>query len=110
MAAAVVGPAAMLAAVYYGASRYAKNPTPENLNPNNALLGADARARMAASPASPYLSGIMNPALAGALNKQSTLDITLNGFPAGTSAKVSGSGAPAISVGMFNTLAAGGAH
>jgi hypothetical protein len=36
--------------------------------------------------------------------QKSTLEITLNGFPAGTSAKLSGSGAPAITVGTFNTL------
>ena len=111
MAAAVIGPAAMIGAVYYGASQYAKNPTAENMNPNNALLSPESKAKMAASPVSPFMAGIMTPALAAALNSQnggskSTLDITLNGFPVGTSAKVGGKGAPGITVNPFNTLRA----
>jgi hypothetical protein len=82
MTAAVVAPAAILAAVYYGAHEFAKNPTAANLNPNNALLNAAAQKSMASSLGASFMAGMMTPALAAALNTQSSAPAPGYGHPA----------------------------
>ena len=72
-----LGGLAILAAVYYGASQYAKNPGAANLNPNMGLLSSAAQSRIAAGGASAYMTGMMTPALAAALNKQTNVNVTV---------------------------------
>ena len=76
-----LGGLAILAAVYYGAYKYSKNPTPENLNPNTALLSAQARSNMMSSPAASYIASMMIPVLAASLNSQAIAPNTGVGQP-----------------------------